>query len=47
MKTGRQYRKEAGNQQSPQASPMTILQDRQHEIRTARLKACKPENSKM
>ncbi|WP_157611325.1 hypothetical protein [Sediminibacterium salmoneum] len=41
------YGRQAGNQQSPQASPMAILQERQHEIRTARVQACKTENSKM
>jgi hypothetical protein len=40
-------RRKAGNQQFPQASLIAILQERQHEIRTARLKACKTENSKM
>jgi menaquinone-dependent protoporphyrinogen IX oxidase len=41
------YSRKAGNQQFPQASLIAILQERQHEIRTARLKACKTENSKM
>jgi len=47
MKALLPYGREAGNQQFPQASLMAILQERQHEIRTARLKACKPESSKM
>jgi hypothetical protein len=47
MKAGLLYSKEAGNQQFPQASLIAILQERQHEIRTARVQACKTENSKM
>jgi len=41
------YGRKAGNQEFPQASLIAILQERQHEIRTARLKACKTENRKM
>ncbi|MCW5926846.1 MULTISPECIES: hypothetical protein [Sphingobacteriaceae] len=41
------YGRQAGNQQFPQASLIAILQERQHEIRTARVQACKTENSKM
>jgi hypothetical protein len=33
------YGRQAGNQQFPQASLIAILQERQHEIRTARLQA--------
>ena len=41
------YCKKAGKQQFPQASLIAILQERQHEIRTARAQACKTENRKM
>jgi len=41
------YGREAGKQHFPQASLIAILQGRQHEIRTARLKACKTEIRKL
>ncbi|HBN6702623.1 TPA: hypothetical protein L3261_002760 [Elizabethkingia anophelis] len=47
MKAVLPYRKEAGNHKFRRASLIAVLQERQHEIRTEQLKACKPENNMM